>query len=670
MNINISHWKYVFCLPLILAFIAIVGTFSNVLEDYSISTATDVGVKNLDQIRAIRNFYADHILTEALDAGLSTDTQHRDSLGTVPAPATFLHDLSEVITETGTEANLYSPYPWPNRAGRILDERQQKAWDMLSSNPDAIYTEFVTNDNNERIVYVGYADRLSSPLCVDCHNNHPDTPITGWSLDDPRGVLEVAVNVEGIMQRGEAIGYGFSGVIALLVILSLFMGFGIDRTIGLPLVTISRQALKMLDGELVREIPYSHRKDEMGVLARALEQLTRYVEEHERILTLEAQEAKAQSTRSLRLEGLLTDFDTRINKTSQEIDNYIKIIYDVAVNLSTNSSETSAEIITISGSTDEMNRNIQTVSKSGQELSDTIITVLEQVTKSRDIARSASMQADEANEKIKGLADAAQRIGEVVQLINDIANQTNLLALNATIEAARAGEAGKGFAVVAGEVKNLANQTAKATEEISSQIHNIQTETNAAVTSIAEVTGVVSNINALSSDIATAIDTQNQAVKEISNNAEETAKGTLNVLEGLTSVANAATGTGDMAKILLLDTEKLNELSTDLSDQITKFHDGVIEIEKLIQEEKEAETQKMEEMDRMSEHKNSFHEVIIDEQLYEEQRLRHDINSVTDINDVEESTIQQPTLLEDGAIDNNTSEVQFDADKPKENGEK
>ncbi|MCH9852170.1 MAG: methyl-accepting chemotaxis protein [Alphaproteobacteria bacterium] len=665
MNINISHWKYIFCVPLLVAFIVIVSTFSNVLEKYSISTATEVGVKNLDQIRAIRNFYADHILTEALDAGLSTDTEHRDSYGTVPAPATFLHDLSEIITETGTEANLYSPYPWPNRAGRILDERQQKAWDMLSGNPDAIYTEFSKNDNNERIVYVGYADRLSSPLCVDCHNNHPDTPITGWSLDDPRGVLEVAVNVEGIMQRGETIGFGFSGVIALLVILSLFMGFGIDRTIGRPLVIISRHALKMLDGEVVRNIPYSNRKDEMGVLARALEQLTNYVEEHERILTLEAQEAKAQSTRSIRLESLLTDFDNRINKTSHEIDNYIKIIYDVAVNLTSNSSETSSQIIAISGSTDEMNRNIQSVSKSGQELSETISTVLEQVTKSRDIARSASTQADEANVKIKGLADAAQRIGEVVDLINDIANQTNLLALNATIEAARAGEAGKGFAVVAGEVKNLANQTAKATEEISSQIHNIQTETNDAVTSIAEVTAVVSNINALSSDIASAIDTQNQAVQEISNNAEETAKGTLNVLEGLTSVSNAATGTGDMAKILLLDTEKLNELSNDLSEEITKFHDGVIEIEKLIQEEKESESRKMEEMNRMGNHQNGSHDSVIDEQLHAEQKLRHDINSVTDINDVEAHAIQQPTILED---DIDASLTEFDKDK--DDGEK
>ena len=442
----------------------------------------------------------------------------------------------------------------------------------------------------------------------------------------------------------------FSGVIVLLVILSLFMGFGIDRTIGRPLVVISKQALRMLDGELVRHIPYSNRKDEIGVMARALEQLTNYVEEHERILTLEAQEAKAQATRSVRLESLLTDFDDRINKTSQEIDNYIKIIYDVAVNLTSNSSETSSQITTISGSTDEMNRNIQLVSKSGQQLSETIVTVLEQVTKSRDIARSASNQADEANVKIKGLADAAQRIGEVVQLINDIANQTNLLALNATIEAARAGEAGKGFAVVAGEVKNLANQTAKATEEISSQIHNIQNETNDAVTSIAEVTAVVGNINALSSDIANAIDIQNQAVQEISNNAGETAEGTLNVLEGLTSVANAATGTGDMAKILLNDTEKLNALSNDLSNEIKHFHDGVIEIEKLIQEEKESENRKMEEMYSMTSLQNeSKHSTdkLTDEQLQEERQLRNDINSVIDINDIEGKTIHQPTVVEE-----------------------
>ncbi len=664
MNINISHWKYIFCVPLILAFVVIVSTFSGVLERYSVATATEVGVKNIDQISAIRHFYAEHILTEALDAGLATDTQHRDSLGTVPAPATFLYDMSAIITETGTEANLYSPYPWPNRTGRILDERQQKAWDMLSANPDAIYTEFSTNNNGDRIVYVGYADRLITPLCVDCHNNHPDSPIAGWSLNDPRGVLEVAVNVEGIMQRGERIGYTFSGVIALLVILSLFMGFGIDRTIGRPLVVISKKALKMLDGEVVREIPYSNRKDEMGVLARALEQLTRYVEEHERILTLEAQEAKAQATRSIRLENLLAEFDNKINKTSQEIDNYIKIIYDVAGNLTTNSSETSSQITAISGSTDEMNRNIQSVSKSGQQLSETITTVLEQVTKSRDIARSASTQADEANVKIKGLADAAQRIGEVVDLINDIANQTNLLALNATIEAARAGEAGKGFAVVAGEVKNLANQTAKATEEISSQIHNIQSETNDAVTSIAEVTAVVSNINSLSNDIATAIDTQNQAVQEISNNAEETAKGTLNVLEGLTSVSNAATGTGDMAKILLLDTEKLNELSNDLSEEIKIFHDGVIEIEALIQAEKESESRKMEEMNRMTKNQNGSHDdilyspqnVIFSDKLNPDEKLRNDINSISDINDVEEKAIHQPTIIEENDIDASNGE--------------
>ncbi|MCH9844412.1 MAG: hypothetical protein K0U39_02785, partial [Alphaproteobacteria bacterium] len=186
------------------------------------------------------------------------------------------------------------------------------------------------------------------------------------------------------------------------------------------------------------------------------------------------------------------------------------------------------------------------------------------------------------------------------------------------------------------------------------------------------------NINALSSDIANAIDTQNQAVQEISNNAEETAKGTLNVLEGLTSVSNAATGTGDMAKILLLDTEKLNELSTDLSNEITKFHDGVIEIEKLIQEEKESESKKMAEMNRMSEHQNGsqnglqndLNDNVIDEKLHAEQKMRHNINSVIDINDMEAHAIQQPTILENNDIDPNESEFDKDEGASKDdNGE-
>ncbi len=617
MNINISYWKYIFSAPLLFALVAITLSFSSVVENYSLTTAKDIGTKNIDQLRAIRNYYANHILTEALNANLATDTNHRDSKGTVPAPATFLHDMSEVITESGTESNLYSPYPWPNRAGRVLDERQQKAWDLLSTNPDAVYTEFSVSDAGERIVYVGYADTLNSELCVDCHNNHPDTPIAGWSLNDTRGVLEVTVNVESLMQRGETIGYIFSGVIGGLVLLSLLMGFGIDRTIGRPLVVISKSALKMLDGVKLDTIPYGNRKDEMGILSRALERLTRYIDEHERVLMLEAQEAKAQATRTMKLESLLKKFDKEINKTSNDINDSIKIIYDIARNLTNNSLETSDQITSISSSTDEMNRNIRSVSESGQQLSETISTVFEQVTKSRNIAESASTQADDANLKIKGLADAAQRIGEVVDLINDIANQTNLLALNATIEAARAGEAGKGFAVVAGEVKNLANQTAKATEEISSQIHNIQSETNYAVEAIAEVTGVVSTINTLAGDIANAINTQTDAVREISNNAEQTATGTLQVLEGLNSVANAATGTGDMAKVLLEDTEKLNELSGCLADEIKLFHHGVIEIETMSKQARSAEAE----------------------------ALKEEINHIDNMEEVEEK-IHQPTTIE------------------------
>ncbi|MCH9844184.1 MAG: hypothetical protein K0U39_01630 [Alphaproteobacteria bacterium] len=299
---------------------------------------------------------------------------------------------------------------------------------------------------------------------------------------------------------------------------------------------------------------------------------------HEHQTKIQAIEDEHQSDEEKRLQKLqqiFDEFDSKISKTFHNIETAIAKISATGETLSQNAHATIDNINVISDATVQMNENTALVTQSGDNLSASINTVYEQMKQSRNIAENATIQTDGANEKIQGLAVSADRIGEVVQLINDIANQTNLLALNATIEAARAGEAGKGFAVVAGEVKNLANQTAKATEDISAQIATIQSETDGAVGAITQVTSVVDNINKLSSEISESIDLQNMAVHKIVESAEQGKEGTLRINQGVETVEKSATSTNNVADMVRADTEDLKKLSDELGEEIRLFHSQV-----------------------------------------------------------------------------------------------
>ena len=184
-------------------------------------------------------------------------------------------------------------------------------------------------------------------------------------------------------------------------------------------------------------------------------------------------------------------------------------------------------------------------------------------------------EAEQTNTKIQGLAEAADRIGEVVALITDIADQTNLLALNATIEAARAGDAGKGFAVVASEVKNLANQTAKATDEIGGQITGIQTATKEAVTAIESISSTISRINEVNSNVASAVEEQGAATQEIARNVEQAATGTQEVSSNIAGVNQAANDTGAAASQIKTASAELSRQSEVLRTEVEKFLDDV-----------------------------------------------------------------------------------------------
>ena len=218
---------------------------------------------------------------------------------------------------------------------------------------------------------------------------------------------------------------------------------------------------------------------------------------------------------------------------------------------------------------------MQTVASAAEELTSSISEISRQVTHSAEISGRAVAAADGTNQTIRELAEGAQRIGEVVDLINDIANQTNLLALNATIEAARAGEAGKGFAVVASEVKNLAAQTAQATEDISAQIGSIQNTTQDAVGAIEGIGATITEMNEIATTIASAVEEQGAATNEISRNVQEAATGTENVSASIVTVRSGSERTGDASGNVLNASRELAERFQGLRGEVEAFLDKI-----------------------------------------------------------------------------------------------
>ena len=233
--------------------------------------------------------------------------------------------------------------------------------------------------------------------------------------------------------------------------------------------------------------------------------------------------------------------------------------------------QTNAQSTAVAVAAGQASTNVQAVASAAEELSGSIAEIGRQVAQSSEIASRAVKDAESTNDKIQGLAEAARKIGEVVELITDIADQTNLLALNATIEAARAGDAGKGFAVVASEVKNLASQTAKATEEIGGQIGGIQTATRQSVEAIRHIGKTIVKTNEVAVAIAAAVEEQGAATREIARNVEQAAMGTQEVTANIAVVTQASGEAGQAANQMLEVSSEMARQSETLKNKVEKF---------------------------------------------------------------------------------------------------
>ena len=567
-------WKLILPVPIALA-IAIAGIWlflPNVIADNVRADAVRGAQQIANQFKTIRGYYTRNVIKKVVASdGLKPSFNHKTEENGIPLPATFIHDMSELLAEEDTSVSLYSDFPFPVRGDRTLDPFQRNAWAFLTANPDEVFVQQQSIEGRE-LVRVAVADRMVADACVSCHNTHPESPKTDWAMGDVRGVLEVATVIDSQLAAGSALSNKLvlAAIVGGLVLIAVCV-FG-ARSVSGPITRVTAVMADLAAGNSAVAVPESSRKDEIGDMSRAVQVFKDNAETMDRMRQERVDEARqnesklAESTRKL-----ASDLESSIKNGVAGLIGKTEQLNDMAGRMANTAERVNDESSTVASAAEEATTNVQTVSSATEEMSSAIQEITRQVADSTEIAGKAVLEAQKTNDTVNGLAESAQKIGEVVKLISDIAEQTNLLALNATIEAARAGEAGKGFAVVASEVKSLANQTAKATEEIGQQINDMQSVTEKAVGAIQGIGGTISQMDDIAKAIAASMEQQGAATQEIARSVQEAATGTADVSASITKVSAAAADSGELAGGVKVTAADLATSMTSLEEEMTRL---------------------------------------------------------------------------------------------------
>jgi len=361
-----------------------------------------------------------------------------------------------------------------------------------------------------------------------------------------------------------AIGAGALAVLGFAVWTVLA---GVSR----PLTRMEDAMRRLADGELGTEVPHVGRADEIGAMAAAVQVFRDNGLERARLEGESAAERAARDRRAALVERIIAEFDADVGTVLRTVASASSELEATAGALSTTAEESARSATAVAAASEQASANVETVASAAEELANSIGEITTQVRSSGRVADEAIAAAAATEGTVQGLVASAERIGSVLQLIAAIAGQTNLLALNATIEAARAGEAGRGFAVVASEVKDLAGQTARATDEIGTQIQEMQTATGRVAASIQAIGGVIRRMSESAAAIAAAVEQQGAATREIARNVAQASVGTQQVTSNIAGVTEAATHTGAGATQVLSSSGELARGAETLKSRVDGF---------------------------------------------------------------------------------------------------
>ena len=427
--------------------------------------------------------------------------------------------------------------------------------------------------------YLALRDRLLNTLIA---GEKPEltanqwSPITVGRMGSAVTVAERALEAakdHTAVQHSEALRSLVIQLVLLAAAFALMFGamMAVTRRVIRPLHNMRDAMLKVASGDLTVDTGYTERHDEIGALAGALETFKQQAQDKLRIEAQERERNAGAASRQKAIETYVGEFESMVRQSLQQLGDASSQMRTTSSGLTAVSRQTNERVQVAEKASSEASMSVESVASASEQLSASINDISQQAAHAAGIASRAVGQARETDGTVQGLAKSAGRIGEVVGLINTIAAQTNLLALNATIEAARAGEAGRGFAVVASEVKSLASQTAKATDEISEQIADIQKVAGEAIDAIKGIGSIIGEVNEVATAIAAAVQEQGAATQEITRSTQYAAQGTKNVSDNITGVKADADASAAAAENVKHASETLETQSQQLGGQVTQF---------------------------------------------------------------------------------------------------